>query len=79
MNNLERGLSSGKQEFDSDNKEWPVSEPIIKLEARAQCSGEAQYTDDIPLRPGELHGAFVQSTVANCQIDSIDPSEALVS
>jgi len=78
MNNLERGVSSGKQEFDTDANEWPITQPIIKLEARAQCSGEAQYTDDIPLLPGELHAAFVLSTVANCQLDSIDPSKALV-
>ena len=78
MSNLERGVSSGKQEFDTDANEWPIRQPIIKLEARAQCSGEAQYTDDIPLLPGELHAAFVLSTVANCQLDSIDPSKALV-
>ena len=37
--NLERGLSSGKQDFDTDKKEWPIYRPTIKVEARAQCSG----------------------------------------
>ena len=41
--------------------------------------GEAQYVDDIPVRSGELHGAFVYSTQANCQIDTIDASAALAS
>ena len=36
---LERGISSGKQEFDTDETQWPVHQPTIKVEARAQCSG----------------------------------------
>ena len=40
--------------------------------------GEAQYIDDIPIRGDELHGAFVVSTIGNCQLDSIDPFNALV-
>ena len=76
--NLKRGLSSGQQKFDTDEKDWPVNQPVPKVEARAQCSGEAQYVDDIPLRPDELHAAFVLSTVGNCRIESIDASAALV-
>lgn len=34
--------------------------------------------NDIPSLPGELSGAFVLATVGNCDIDSIDPSPALV-
>ncbi len=37
--NLERGLSSGKQDFDTVSKDWPLHQPVPKLEARAQCSG----------------------------------------
>lgn len=40
--------------------------------------GEAKYIDDMPLRADELHGTFVLSTMANCSIDKIDASEALV-
>lgn len=40
--------------------------------------GEAEYIDDIPVRGDELHGVFVVSTTANCQLESIDASEALV-
>ena len=40
--------------------------------------GEAKYIDDIPVCSNELFGAFVLSTVANCYIDQIDASDALV-
>jgi len=73
---LERGLSSGKQEFDTDEKEWPVNKPTIKAEARAQCSGEAEYVPDIAPRCNEVHAVFVVSSMANCEIESIDSSAA---
>ena len=37
--NLERELMNGKQDYETDSKEWPVNQPTIKVEARAQCSG----------------------------------------
>ena len=76
---LERGLSSGQQSYETDEDLWPVSEPREKVEAKWQTSGEIQYTGDIPHKQGELHGAFVLSSIANCDIVSVDPSEALVS
>lgn len=36
---LERGVSSGKQDYETDEKQWPVNKPTIKVEARAQTSG----------------------------------------
>jgi CO/xanthine dehydrogenase Mo-binding subunit len=41
-----------------------------------QATGEAVYLDDVEL-PGELHSAFVVSTVASATIKRIDPSKAL--
>ena len=76
---LERGLSGGQQSYETDEDLWPVSEPREKVEAKWQTSGEIQYTGDIPLKQGELHGAFVLSSKANCDIISLDPSQALVS
>ncbi len=43
-----------------------------------QCSGEAEYVADIAPAKGEVHAAFVTTTVANCDLDVVDPSEALV-
>jgi hypothetical protein len=37
---LVRPLSSGKQQFDTDKTEWPLTKPVPKLEALAQCSGK---------------------------------------
>jgi xanthine dehydrogenase molybdopterin-binding subunit B len=56
-----------------------VNEPIPKLEGQSQCSGEAQYVNDMPSFPGELTAIFVMATIANCDIDTIDASAALVS
>lgn len=40
--NIERPVSSGTQEFGTQRENWPVSEPVIKLEALAQTSGTYQ-------------------------------------
>ncbi|KAK3581541.1 hypothetical protein CHS0354_031882 [Potamilus streckersoni] len=75
---LVRSLSSGQQTYDTNKQEWPLTEPLQKLEAKAQVTGEAEYVNDIPLQPGELHAAFVISTVGNAKIQSIDASAALL-
>lgn len=36
---LERGISSGKQDYATEENEWPVNKPTIKVEARAQTAG----------------------------------------
>lgn len=74
---LQRPLSSGAQDFDMNQDTWPVGQGIPKLESSTQISGEAVYMDDVPYLPNELHGAFVQTTVANAKIKSVDSSEAL--
>ena len=55
-----------------------MSEPRQKVEALWQTSGEIKYTGDLPVREGEIHGAFVLTTRANCHVLSVNPSEALV-
>ena len=57
---------------------WPVSQPHEKVEAKWQTAGEIKYTADMPVRHGELHGAFVLSTKGNCDLISIDATGALV-
>jgi len=42
------------------------------------ATGEADYLPDIPSRPDELFGAFVQSTIGNGTVKLIDTSKALV-
>ncbi|XP_021929641.1 indole-3-acetaldehyde oxidase-like [Zootermopsis nevadensis] len=74
---LVRPLSSGKQQFDTDKTEWPLTKPVPKLEALAQCSGEAQYINDLPALPNETFAAFVLTSVGQGYISDIDPSQAL--
>ena len=42
-----------------------------------QVTGEALYTDDVPLPPNTLHAALVKSIRPHAKINSVDPSAAL--
>ncbi|XP_073980918.1 uncharacterized protein isoform X2 [Rhodnius prolixus] len=74
---LQRPLSSGNQEFDTDRNLWPLNKPIPKIEAVLQCAGEAEYTNDIPSYPEQLWAQLVLCDRARSTITNIDPSEAL--
>ena len=76
-NGISRGISSGVQTYETDPDLYPVNQPVEKYEARLQCTGEAEYGNDIPLVPGELWAALVYSTRGNCELDTVDPSDAL--
>ncbi|KAL4715613.1 hypothetical protein ACJJTC_006192, partial [Scirpophaga incertulas] len=75
--NMTRPLSEGHQEFHTDSMIYPINQPIPKLDALIQCAGEAKYTDDIQPMKREVFAAFVLSTVAIGEIESIDAKEAL--
>ena len=75
---LPRGVSKGSQSFPSFEDEWPLYQPIRKLESKSQCTGEAEYIGDISKFKGELHAAYVISDQAVGELDVVDPSEALV-
>ncbi|XP_046967939.1 xanthine dehydrogenase/oxidase-like [Vanessa cardui] len=74
---LTRPLSSGKQDFQTDSSLYPLNQPVQKLEAIIQSSGEARYVNDIPPLPKEVFGAFVLSTVHNGDVDVVDVEGAL--
>lgn len=74
---LIRNLSSGSQAFDVIEKNFPLTKPVMKLEALPQCSGEAKYANDIEPMKNEVFCAFVTATVVGAEIQEIDPSEAL--
>ena len=76
---LPRAVSSGSHDYSAVSNEsaFPMTEPIEKLEGRSQCSGEAEYTDDIPMLPNELRAAYVMTTVAKCDVVSVDATAAL--
>ncbi|XP_075976855.1 uncharacterized protein LOC142977053 [Anticarsia gemmatalis] len=72
-----RPVSDGRQIFDTNPAEWPLNQPLPKLEGLIQCAGEAMYVDDIPTLPNEVYAAFVLSTVGRGRISNIDPTAAL--
>ncbi|XP_059620522.1 xanthine dehydrogenase-like isoform X2 [Phlebotomus argentipes] len=74
---IERPLSSGKQTFDTYKDNWPLTEPVEKLEAAIQCSGEIKYTNDFTRLPGELWAAFVHATEVQAVVKDVDPADAL--
>lgn len=76
---LDRAISSGTQSYDSFEEHYPLTETVPKYEGLIQCSGELQYINDLKPIKGELYAAFVQATEIHSFIESIDPSEALVS
>ncbi|CAN4123176.1 unnamed protein product [Withania somnifera] len=55
-------LSSAKQVVESSKEYNPVGQPMKKIGASMQASGEAVYVDDIPSPPNCLYGAFIYST-----------------
>ncbi|XP_052261039.1 uncharacterized protein LOC127865162 isoform X4 [Dreissena polymorpha] len=74
---LERPLSSGTQTYSTKTEEWPLTEPLLKVEGKSQVTGEAVYINDIAPAPGELYAAFALSHMGSAQLDSIDSSKAM--
>ena len=76
---LEREISTGKKDHDAS---LAYSQRILgkanpHVAALKQCTGEAQYTDDIPVQKNELYGCLVLSTKAHAKLLEVDSSPAL--
>lgn len=63
-----RPVTKGKQYFESYPEEYPVNQPIIKLSAFLQATGEAKYIHDTFLPPRGLVSAWVTSAKASANI-----------
>ncbi|XP_016952768.1 uncharacterized protein LOC108026363 [Drosophila biarmipes] len=74
---LQRPLSSGLQVFQTQKKNYPVTQAVEKVEGMIQCSGEATYMNDVLTTSNSLHCAFVGATKVGATIDQIDASQAL--
>ncbi|XP_046967892.1 indole-3-acetaldehyde oxidase-like [Vanessa cardui] len=74
---LVRPISSGIQSYETDKSMWPLNQPVPKLEALTQCSGEALYACDQVSGPRDVHVAFVLSTICLGEIVQFDTTEAL--
>ena len=54
-----------------------VGLPSTHASGPLHCTGEALYTDDIPLPPGSLHASLIMASTCNVKLLSIDSSLAL--
>lgn len=76
---IERAISWGKKDHDASQayEQRVVGKAHPHVAALKQCTGEAQYTDDIPVQKNELYGVMVLSTKAHARIRSVDESPAM--
>lgn len=79
-NVIKRTTSHGTQSIETDKSVWPLNQPVPKLEALVQCSGEATFANDLPAQSNEVFAAFVTAdVVAGSVIKDFDTSKAFVS
>ncbi|KFY41660.1 hypothetical protein V494_02858 [Pseudogymnoascus sp. VKM F-4513 (FW-928)] len=76
---IEREISRGEQDHDASvaYEKMIMGRAQPHVAALKQCTGQAQYTDDIPVQRNELYGCLVLSTKARAKIVSVDTSAAL--
>ncbi|KAI9869465.1 MAG: hypothetical protein M1813_000254 [Trichoglossum hirsutum] len=76
---IEREISTGKKDHESTQayKKRILGKSNPHVAALKQCTGEAQYTDDIPVQKSELYGCLVLSTKARAKILGVDYSPAM--
>jgi len=79
LGEIEREISYGKRDHDAALKyaKTVIGKDAPHVAAMKQTTGEAQYTDDIPVHKNELYGYLVLSTKAHARILNVDPSGAL--
>ncbi|KAH7399081.1 xanthine dehydrogenase/oxidase [Phaeosphaeria sp. MPI-PUGE-AT-0046c] len=76
---IEREISSGEKDGKAAEayKLKEVGQSKNHVAAMKQCTGEAQYTDDIPLQRNELYGCLVLSTKPHAKLLKVDAEPAL--
>ena len=76
---IERAISSGQKDHEASvaYQQRILGKASPHVSALKQATGEAQYTDDIPLQKNELYGCLVLSTKAHARLLSVDTTAAL--
>lgn len=76
---IEREISTGKKDHDATVKyeQRVLGKANPHVAALKQCTGEAQYTDDIPVQKNELYGVMVLSTKAHAKLVNVDVEPAM--
>ena len=79
LGEIERDISKGSKDHDATKayEQQIVGKANPHIAALKQCTGEAQYADDIPVQKNELYGHMVLSTKAKARIRRVDTSPAL--
>ncbi|XP_042004114.1 xanthine dehydrogenase 1-like isoform X2 [Salvia splendens] len=66
----------GRQDYEIVRRGTAVGAPEVHLSSRLQVTGEAEYTDDVPMPPNGLHAALILSKKPHACILAIDDSVA---
>ncbi|PYH45286.1 putative xanthine dehydrogenase HxA [Aspergillus saccharolyticus JOP 1030-1] len=76
---IERAISTGEKDHEASAayQQKILGRAGPHFSALKQATGEAQYTDDIPIYQNELYGCMVLSTKAHAKLLNVDPSDAL--
>lgn len=74
---LKREVSKASQEFEYIESRSKLYKKIPKVEADIQCTGEAQYINDLPPQHSELFAAFILGDKVNGIVENVDGTEAL--
>ena len=79
LGEIERSISTGKKDHDATKayEQRVLGKANPHVAALKQCTGEAQYTDDIPVQKNELYGHLVLSKKAKARIKNIDVTPAM--
>ncbi|KAF1996296.1 hypothetical protein P154DRAFT_498902 [Amniculicola lignicola CBS 123094] len=77
IDEIHRAISTGSRDNHNPFEQRVVGKQIPHLSALKQCTGEAEYIDDMPRYEGELFGGLVLSTKAHANLVSIDYAPAL--
>ncbi|KKK21105.1 putative xanthine dehydrogenase HxA [Aspergillus ochraceoroseus] len=76
---IERAISSGEKDHETSvaYQQKVLGKAGPHVSALKQATGEAQYTDDIPVQKNELYGCMVLSTKPHAKIISVEADAAL--
>ena len=76
---IEREISTGKKDHEATQayEQDILGKANPHVAALKQCTGEAQYTDDIPVQKNELYGVMVLSSKAHAKILDVNFEAAM--
>ena len=79
VSEIERMISTGKRDQDATvaYEQRILGKGVPHVAAMKQSTGEALYTDDLPMQRNELYGCLVLSTKPHAKILNVDASAAL--